>query len=173
MTRLIITGEYAADWGAISRETRDAADWRCVRCRHPFDSETGRPRACDEHCDARRGRSPRGATFGGADAHLWWTDGLNFGVHHFDGDKSNNAWWNRLALCNSCHLYIQGSVIPERPYLFEHSDWMVPYVCGYFASSLGGVAITRDEALADPKRWLALGQPWLYEQAARDVEGGP
>lgn len=29
-------------------------------------------------------------------------------VHHLDGDKSNCRWWNMAALCQRCHLRIQG-----------------------------------------------------------------
>lgn len=156
MTRLVISGDYAADWKAISLQTRDEAGWRCVRCVHPFFRETGHALACDERCDARRCRAQRIAARSGSH---------NYGVHHLDGDKSNNAWWNRLALCNSCHLYVQASVIPQRLYMFTHSAWFVPYVCGFYAH-VAGMEITRDAAVAEPARYLALGQPWL-EQAVR------
>lgn len=59
-------------------------------------------------------------------------------------------------------LVITGTY-PERPYLFEHRAWFVPYACGFYAAYYGAVTITRDEAIADPARWIALGQPWLYE----------
>jgi hypothetical protein len=81
-------------------------------------------------------------------------------VHHLTGEKSDNRWWNLLALCQSCHLTIQGRVIPERPWLLEHSAWFVPYVCGFYASYYGGQDITRSEADASPEKWLSLGQPW-------------
>ncbi|MDB4876414.1 MAG: hypothetical protein JWM41_2860 [Gemmatimonadetes bacterium] len=153
MTRLPISGDYSADWAAVSLQTRDEAGWRCVRCRHAFDSKTGRPLHCDAECDPRRCRAVRIADRGGSH---------NYGVHHLDGDKSNNRWWNRLALCNSCHLYVQASVIPERLFMFTHSPWFVPYVCGYYAH-VAGIVITRDEAIATPEKWLALGQPYLFE----------
>lgn len=89
-------------------------------------------------------------------------------VHHLDGDKANNAWWNLLALCQRCHLSIQGRVSPERPYLFDHTPWFVPYVCGFYAKYYGGVDITREQADADPERWLAMGQPWR-EKARQGV----
>ena len=54
-------------------------------------------------------------------------------VHHLDLNKSNCAWWNLAALCQACHLSIQGRVIMERPYMFEHSKWFRPYVAGYYA----------------------------------------
>lgn len=82
-------------------------------------------------------------------------------VHHLDGKKNNCRWWNLLALCQRCHLKIQARVVPERPWLFAHSEWFIPYVCGFYASHFGGQEITREVAVADPGRWLHLGQPWL------------
>jgi hypothetical protein len=92
-------------------------------------------------------------------------------VHHLDGDKGNCAWWNLLALDQRCHLTIQARVIPERPWLFEHSAWMIPYVCGFYARYYAQVDITRGEAEGDPDRWLALGQPWLYQDVVAAAGG--
>jgi hypothetical protein len=83
-------------------------------------------------------------------------------VHHLDGDKVNGRWWNLLALCQRCHLSVQGRVMPERPYLFAHSAWFRPYVAGFYAYYHAGLDITREEADANTDAWLALGQPWLY-----------
>lgn len=67
-------------------------------------------------------------------------------THHFDGDKSNDAWWNLLALCQVCHLQIQGKVDPEQPYFFEHSPWLKPYVAGFYAKKYEGKDISREES---------------------------
>jgi hypothetical protein len=144
--RLEIRGEYPPDWPAIARAVKEAAGWRCVRCRHPF-TAAGAPLACDG-CDPQR--CPmllRGRM-------------LNYGVHHLDGDKSNCRWWNLLATCNSCHLTVQAKVIPERPYLWPHSEWFRPYVAGFYAWYYGGREVTREEAIAELEELLALGQPW-------------
>lgn len=157
--RLEISGEYDERWAEIARETKAAAGWRCVRCGHSFHSQNGRAFLdCNAGCDRRRCRAGSIRERGGS--HV-------LTVHHFDGDKANNAWWNRLALCNSCHLYVQASVIPERAFMFHHSDWLVPFVCGFYAHQKG-LEITREQAEADPDRWLAMGQPWLYADARRD-----
>jgi hypothetical protein len=58
-------------------------------------------------------------------------------VHHLDGDKSNNLWYNTPALCQRCHLRIQGKVIMSRGWLLPHSEWFKPYVAGYYAHELG------------------------------------
>lgn len=63
--------------------------------------------------------------------------GYTLTVHHLDIDPSNNAWWNTVALCQRCHLHIQGKVILERPYMFPHSAWFRPFVAGYYAARLG------------------------------------
>jgi 5-methylcytosine-specific restriction endonuclease McrA len=68
-------------------------------------------------------------------------------VHHFDGDKSNDAWWNLLPLCQVCHLQIQAKVDPEQPWMFEHSDWLKPYVAAFYAKKYEGRDITRCEAI--------------------------
>ena len=60
--------------------------------------------------------------------------GYTLTVHHLDIDPSNCAWWNIPALCQRCHLRIQGRVVMEREYMFEHSDWFKPYVYTYYAA---------------------------------------
>ena len=67
-------------------------------------------------------------------------------THHFDGDKANDAWWNLMALCQVCHLQIQGKVIPQIPWFLDHSEWAKPYMAGFYALKYEGRNITRDEA---------------------------
>ena len=68
-------------------------------------------------------------------------------THHFDGNKANDEWFNLLALCQRCHLHIQGKVDPEQPWIFEHAEWLKPYVAGFYASKYEGRNITRQEAM--------------------------
>lgn len=68
-------------------------------------------------------------------------------THHLDGDKSNDAWWNLLALCQVCHLQIQGKVDPEQPWMLEHSDWFKPYIAGFYAKKYEGADLTRDQVM--------------------------
>lgn len=51
-------------------------------------------------------------------------------VHHFNGDKGNNQAWNLMALCQVCHLQVQGRVDPRESLLFAPSTWAMPYVHG-------------------------------------------
>jgi 5-methylcytosine-specific restriction endonuclease McrA len=77
-------------------------------------------------------------------------------VHHFNGDKSNCEWWNLLALCQRCHLSFQGKVNPETPWMFEHSDWLKPYVAGFYAWKYEGQNLTRSEVEARLNELLNL-----------------
>lgn len=81
-------------------------------------------------------------------------------THHFDGNKSNDEWWNLLALCQVCHLQIQGRVDPNQSYFFEHSEWLKPYVAGFYAFKYEGLLLTREQVMKRINRLLA------YEQRA-------
>lgn len=81
-------------------------------------------------------------------------------THHFDGNKSNDAWYNLLALCQVCHLHIQGKVDPEVPFFFEHSEWLKPYVAGFYAKKYEGKDLSREEVEARLEELLS------YEQRA-------
>lgn len=87
-------------------------------------------------------------------------------VHHLDGDKANDVWWNLLALCQVCHLQIQGKVDPEIPFFLEHSAWLKPYVAGFYANKYEGRNITEDEAVTRLAELLA------YEQRITSQGGG-
>src|SRR5690606_39863221 len=68
-----------------------------ICCGHPSD-RPGQLVACDELCThPRQPVKQRMLT-----------------VHHLDGDKANCAWWNLAALCQVCHLVIQGRVVIDR-----------------------------------------------------------
>lgn len=51
-------------------------------------------------------------------------------THHLDGNGANCEPWNLAALCQRCHLHIQGKVNMFQDYLLEHSEWMKPHVEG-------------------------------------------
>jgi 5-methylcytosine-specific restriction endonuclease McrA len=67
-------------------------------------------------------------------------------THHFDGNKANDEWWNLLALCQVCHLQVPAKVDPEQPYFLEHSEWIKPFIAGFYARKYEGKNITREEA---------------------------
>lgn len=80
-------------------------------------------------------------------------------VHHFDGDKSNNARWNLMALCQRCHLSVQARVNPDTPIIFDPSAWAMPYIAGFYEAGRGTPGPTYDLA-----RWMDLhtasGRTW-------------
>jgi hypothetical protein len=82
-------------------------------------------------------------------------------VHHLDGDKSNCRWWNLAALCQRCHLSIQGKVKMDQAYLYPHSEWFKPYAAGYYAFRVLGEDLNRLEVERRLAELLAAGQPWL------------
>jgi len=34
-------GEYPENWSEIAKDVKDRADWKCIRCGHPHDPESG------------------------------------------------------------------------------------------------------------------------------------
>lgn len=58
-------------------------------------------------------------------------------VHHLDGNKANCADWNLAALCQRCHLKIQGRVKMDQLFFVEVLDvspWFLPHLAGYLKS---------------------------------------
>lgn len=68
-------------------------------------------------------------------------------IHHMDGDKSNDQWYNLLPLCQVCHLQIQARLDHEKPCFLEHSQWLKPYIAGFYARKYEAKHITREEAM--------------------------
>lgn len=165
------SGEYAEDGKAKRLAVRAEAGHRCIRCGHPF--ETGKHgkgewSPCDDKCTHRgpfRFRayeadewdevshvdphcpfSPETGPLVAAGLYQIEAQWRILTVHHLDGDKANDAWWNTLALCQRCHLEIQCRVDPRIPWFLEHSSWFKPYVAGFYALKYEGKLITREEA---------------------------
>ena len=61
-------------------------------------------------------------------------NGYALTVHHLDNNKSNIALWNLAALCQRCHLSVQGKVVLSQAYMLEHSEWIKPHLEGYYES---------------------------------------
>lgn len=76
-------------------------------------------------------------------------------THHFDGNKANDAWWNLMALCQRCHLKVQGKVDPRIPFFLRHSEWIKPYVAGFYAHRYEGKDLTREEVMSRIDELLA------------------
>jgi hypothetical protein len=171
--------DYPADWKEIATSVKEEAGWQCVRCGHPHESPKERI-PCDDQCDLSRHVEIAGIyaiakvsqkefkrdtivarpmdinDFRDPDG-LWYRQRQRvLTVHHLDGDKANVQWWNLAALCQVCHLQIQGKVTMEQHYYLEHSRWFKPYVAGYYAWKYLGEGLTRSETEDRMDELLAL-----------------
>ncbi len=170
---------------AIKDLVRELARHRCVRCQHPFvvGETEGEWSPCDERCDHAgpfRGWSAGKVT--------WWDEYENprtarhylieqcyerldakwrvLTVHHLTGIKADCRWWNLAALCQRCHLQIQGRVRMAQVYPYEHSEWLKPYAAGYYAATYLGEDLDRKETEARLDELLALEQLHPAPEAA-------
>lgn len=162
------TNQYNPDGKQKRREARERAGNRCLRCGHPYECGVhgkGEWTPCDTGCThageiritktdghtsllnashtVKFMLSPSyrgGFNIIGIEAH--WRI---LTVHHFDGNKANDAWWNTLSLCQRCHLEVQGKVDPDVPFFLEHSGWLKPFVAGYYAMKYEGKMLTREQ----------------------------
>lgn len=156
---------YPVAWHeTVKHVVREEAGFRCVRCRHPYVSRAGKWSSCDKQCehgsDDMRWLNRMGK---------WTTVPMNIDadcgaqaawriltVHHLNGRKFDLRWWNLVALCQRCHLQIQGKVQMERVWAWEHSEWFKPYAAGWYAYAYLGEDLTRDEAMDRIEELLAL-----------------
>lgn len=69
-------------------------------------------------------------------------------VHHLNGVKWDCRWWNLAALCQRCHLTIQGKVYMDREWATEHTDWFKPHAAGWYAVKYLEVDLDREETMA-------------------------
>ena len=130
------------DGRGVKHLVREQAGYRCVRCHHPHPPGSGTGVPCDEHC-----------THGGEAAwRILTVHHLRLGHEH----KRDLRWWNLAALCQRCHLQIQGKVVLERVWPHEHSDWFKPYAAGWYAASYLGEDLTREQVEARLDELLAL-----------------
>lgn len=152
---------YPRAWHeSIKHIVRDEAGHRCVRCGHPYRADTAFVRArgewsmCDHRCTHGGDIKVEPNVVSGRPE--TWAKWRILTVHHLDGNKANCRWWNLAALCQRCHLQVQGKVRMQQTYPFEHSDWFKPYVAGYYALSYLDEELTRDQALERMDELLAL-----------------
>ncbi len=177
--RLGISGEYPHDWPEINAACVAAAGHRCIRCGHPYkkgEHGKGQWSPCDERCThfgplgmAEIGKfvvalddtEPAGDLIRRTNSTRFAVQSIVaewriLTVHHWDGNKSNCAWWNLMSLCQRCHLQIQGKAHPETPWILEHSEWCKPYAAGFYAKKYLGLELTREQAMARLDELLAL-----------------
>lgn len=169
---------HSIDGGpGVKHLVRLAAGNRCVRCQHPYSTGAGEWSPCDRRCGHRgRVRLTYTADDGSAvierEHDLATEAGVVVGygkfveaqwrvltVHHLrlgEEAKRDLRWWNLAALCQRCHLSIQGKVQMERVWPWPHTDWFRPYAAGWYAWSYLGEDLTREEVEARMDELLAL-----------------
>lgn len=159
---------------------REQMGHRCQRCGHPYrkgEHGNGEWSVCDDRC-AHPGpvgvQMPDGewlvnetqpyvsaalvASFGGGEPGPLSARWRILTVHHLNGVKHDCRWWNLAALCQRCHLTIQGKVHMDRPYVFQHKDWFAMHAAGFYATKYLGVALSRAETAARLDELLGLEQ---------------
>ena len=163
----------------VKHLVRAEAGHRCIRCLHPY----GRPAKgewtpCDERCTHRgpyRYRhGPQDEWYDQPEGDEPWVGEASLGsmvgveiearwriltVHHLQHGhdaKRDLRWWNLAALCQRCHLTIQGRVQMERVWPWPHTDWFRPYAAGWYAWSYLGEDLERHEVMARMDELLAL-----------------
>lgn len=164
------TDGYPAEWHAtIKHLVREQAGHRCVRCLHPYtvkrdgnvtstsgfqvevDGAWVNVSRCDDLC------------LHGGPTILLETDGgivapwRILTVHHLNGNKADCRWHNLIAACQRCHLNVQRRVVMERPWPWPHNEWFKPYAAAFYASTLLGEELTREQTEARLEELLALG----------------
>lgn len=161
---------------------REEAGHRCIRCGHPYRTKQSNPEwsPCDEQCRHSGPLMIIGAGGAPDHVHLARTDLTSekaralvegylmpynprieakwrvLTVHHLTEEKADCRWWNLAALCQRCHLQIQGRVKMNQVYPFEHSAWFKPHAAGFYAATYLGEDVTRAEALEREAELLEL-----------------
>jgi len=148
---------------------REQAGHRCVRCGHPFvvGETPGEWSPCDHHCahggpilaDGHPGVvSDQSVTVAQLMAKrvVVKAQWRVLTVHHLNGIKADCRWFNLSALCQRCHLTIQGKVYMERPWFREHSSWFKPYVAAFYAWHYFELELSREETMERLEELLAL-----------------
>lgn len=143
----------------IKNFIREQAGFRCERCQHPYPPSItdtcprGEWTPCDEQCTHDgpvrvvvpgmlqawtdgddRLAYPLDGKQALANGHEVYAQWRILTTHHLNGIKHDCRWWNLAALCQRCHLTIQGKVYLDRPWNKPHSEWFKPHAAGYYAS---------------------------------------
>lgn len=145
------------DGKGVKHLVREHAGHRCIRCLHPYECGVsgGEMSPCDDQC-AHEGPMQFLQIDGEMVRHARWRI---LTVHHLrlgHDAKRDLRWWNLAALCQRCHLYIQGKVVMERVWPWPHSEWFKPYAAGWYAWAYLGEDLTREQVMDRLDDLLAL-----------------
>jgi hypothetical protein len=77
-------------------------------------------------------------------------------VHHLNGRKHDLRWWNLIAACQRCHLWLQGTVVMERVYPWEHDHYFKPHAAGWYAYAYLGENLNKMQTMRRLDELLSL-----------------
>jgi hypothetical protein len=149
---------------AIKDLIREQAGQRCVRCGHPYRSGqhgSGEWSPCDEQCEHTGPTRALAVAHGHTLVEAQWRI---LTVHHLNGLKHDCRWWNLVALCQKCHLSVQGRVHMAQVYPHPHSEWFRPYAAAYYAWTYLDEELTREETMGRLDELLALELDPAYRE---------
>jgi hypothetical protein len=142
-------GAYVTEWAKISYQVKKDAGWRCVRCGHPNEGSGPHNRIpCDEHCDLER--HPESVDFPEVAGQILAYFAL-VGSPAFTAAGSPPAWPQQ-----------------RQRVLTVHSEWIRPYIAGYYAWSFLGLDVPLDFFDNHP-RWIdrLLDYPHLTKESKK------
>ena len=130
---------YPVAWNDIKEAVRESAGHRCVRCGHPYkcgEHGNGEWTPCDARCKHEPDNSQPVSVGTVMHGRAQWRI---LTVHHLDGNKANCEAWNLAALCQRCHLHIQGKVKMDQLFfedILDVSPWFKPHLEGYIQAHI-------------------------------------
>lgn len=155
----------------VKHVVRAEAGHRCIRCNHPYRpglSARGEWTPCDGSCTHGGPIRVHGLNYEASKPAGVLAQELTvpveaqwriLTVHHLRTGadaKRDPRWWNLAALCQRCHLTIQGKVQMDRVWPWEHTPWFRPHAAGFYAWRYLGEELTRAETMARLDELLAL-----------------
>lgn len=175
---------YPVAWLEAKEIVRDLADRTCERCGHPYAPGMGEWSPCRATCshygpgrhaptEVDHRPVPEGMPphidedgwvyFDNGDVSWLVERGIEvysryriLTVHHLNGVKHDLRWWNLAALCQRCHLTIQGRVRLEQTYPWEHSEWFKPHAAGWYAFAYLDKDASFEETMDHLEEFLSL-----------------
>lgn len=144
---------HLANGRGVKHLVREKAGHSCIRCGHPYRVGQSRPEwsPCGKGCTHGE---PVRVVDGVTEARY-----RVLTVHHLllgTDAKRDLRWWNLVALCQRCHLTIQGKVRMERVWPYEHTEWFKPYAAGWYAWSYLREELSREQVMDRLDELLAL-----------------
>lgn len=79
-------------------------------------------------------------------------------VHHLNERKHDCRWWNLIACCQRCHLWLQRTVVMDNPWPWEHDEYFKPFAAAHYAYKYLGEDLSPADTFARLDELLAVGK---------------